>query len=67
MTHNAQGFDVKHIFKTLASRRKFDEFCEIALGFSDTLPAFKEQYAGRKSSTQQNSATGLLNDCIISR
>lgn len=34
--HNAQGFDVKHIFKTLPSFRKFDEFCEIALEFSDT-------------------------------
>ena len=67
MMHNPQGFDVKHIFKTLASCRKFDEFCEIALGFSDTLPAFKEQYAGRKSFTQYNSVTGLLKDCIISR
>lgn len=52
MMRNPQGFDVKHIFKTLASCRTFDEFCEIALGFSDTLPAFKEQYAGRKSFTQ---------------
>lgn len=47
ITPNAKGFDVKHLFKVLTSCGKF----EIALGFSDTLPALKEQHAGRKSFT----------------
>ena len=56
IAHNAKGFDVKHLFKALTSCSKF----EMALGFSDTLPAFKELYTGRKSFTKQSSARDLL-------
>jgi len=48
------------LYKALTSCSKFDEFYEIVLGFSDTLPAFKELYPNRKSFTQQNLATDLL-------
>lgn len=60
LAHNAKSFDAKHLYKALTSCSKFDEFCEIALGFSDTLPAFRELYPNRKSFTQQNLATDLL-------
>ena len=36
LAHNAKSFDAKHCFKALASCGKIDEFCQIALGFSDT-------------------------------
>ncbi|KAJ7386153.1 hypothetical protein OS493_012500 [Desmophyllum pertusum] len=60
LAHNAKSFDAKHLFKALASCGKIDEFCQIALGFSDTLPAFRELYPDRKSFSQQNLATDLL-------
>ena len=61
LAHNAKSFDAKYLYKALTSCSKFDEFCEIVLGFSDTLlPAFKELYPNRKSFTQQNLAIDLL-------
>ena len=60
LAHNAKSFDAKHLYKALTSCSKFDEFCEIVLGFSDTLPAFKELYPSRKSFTQQNLAIDRL-------
>ena len=42
------------------SRGKIEQFCKIALGFSDTLQAFRGLYPDRKSCSQENLAKDLL-------
>lgn len=60
LAHNAQGFDAKHLIEALTSCGQIDEFCQITVGFSDTLPAFREMFPDRKSFSQQALATDLL-------
>ena len=62
LAHNAKGFDAKHLMRAFTSCGKVDEFCQIAIGFSDTLPAFRELYPTRKSYSHENLAKALLNE-----
>ena len=62
LAHNAKGFDAKHLMRAFTSCGKVDEFCQIAIGFSDTLPAFRELYPARKSYNQENLAKDLVDE-----
>ena len=60
LAHNAKSFDAKHLLRALDETNKTKQFSELALGFSDTLPAFKELFPERKSYSQENLAKDLL-------
>ena len=58
--HNAKQFDAKHLLRALEKSNKTLQFSELVVGFCDTLPAFKELFPERKSHSQENLATDLL-------
>ena len=60
LAHNAKSFDAKHLIRAVESNNLSDDFQKVVLGFSDTLPAFRELLPERKSYSQPNLATDLL-------
>lgn len=62
LAHNAKSFDAKHLVRAVGKANLSDSFEEVVLGFSDTLPAFRELLPERKSHSQPNLATDLLDE-----
>ena len=60
LAHNGKLFDAKHLLKALEMSSKTEQFSEVAVGFCDTLPAFKELFPERKSYSQGNLVKDLL-------
>ncbi len=60
LAHNVKTFDAKHLMKALSLCDNMEEFCQIVVGFSDTLPAFRELFPDRRSFSQENLAKSLL-------
>lgn len=60
LAHNVKTFDAKHLMKALSLCNNMEEFCQTVVGFSDTLPAFRELFPDRRSFSQENLAKDLL-------
>lgn len=60
IAHNCKSFDSKHLVRGFESHLLLDDFQKVSVGFSDTLPVFRELYPELKSHSQQNLATNLL-------
>ena len=60
LAHNAKSFDAKHLMRTLEANNLSKDFKEVVLGFSDTLPAFRELQPERSSYSQPNLTKDLL-------
>ena len=60
LAHNAKNFDAKHLMKALPLCNNEEEFRQMIIGFSDTLPAFRELFPDRRSFSQENLAKDLL-------
>ena len=60
LAHNAKSFDAKHLMRILGKNNMSEDFKEVVLGFSDTLPAFRELLPHQNSHSQENLAKDLL-------
>ena len=60
MAHNAKAFDAKHLVKAVTSSDLLPKFSQVVLGFSDTLPAFRQLFPDRTSCSQEHLAQDLL-------
>ena len=60
MAHNAKAFDAKHLVKAVTSSDLLPKFSQVVLGFSDTLPAFRQLFPDRASCSQEHLAQDLL-------
>ena len=60
IAHNAKAFDAKHLVKAVTSSDLLPKFSQVVLGFSDTLPAFRQLFPDRASCSQEHLAQDLL-------
>ena len=60
IAHNAKAFDAKHLVKAVTSSDLLPKFSQVVLGFSDTLPAFRQLFPDRASCSQEYLAQDLL-------
>ena len=60
LAHNAKSFDAKHLMRILGKNNLSEDFKEVVLGFSDTLPAFRELLPDQNSHSQENLVKDLL-------
>lgn len=60
IAHNGENFDFPVFMTALASVNRASEFCDIVIGFVDSLPLLKKIFPGQSSYKQENLVSNLL-------
>ena len=60
--HNIKTFDLSFLFNHLMKCEQWENFCEVVVGFVDTLPVFKKEFPNRSSYKQDILMKNLLHE-----